>query len=1048
MYSLLRMKGEKLMYNKVDSSKGTVNMEQDIAKLWTEKDIIKKSFDSNQDGEFFTFYDGPPTANGKPHVGHILTRVMKDIIPRYKVMKGYKVIRKAGWDTHGLPVELEIEKKLGISGKEQIEDFGIEKFVTECKDSVFSYVSLWKRMSEQIGFWVDMDDPYVTYHDNYIESEWWALKQMWDKKLLYKGHKVMPYCPRCGTALSSHEVAQGYKDVKDLTATAKFKVKGEENKYILAWTTTPWTLPSNLALCINKAYTYCEVKVEDEIYILAKDLVEKVLGEKEHEIVKEFKGEELLGVEYEQLLPFAKVSGKAFVVIHGDYVTLSDGTGIVHIAPAYGEDDSFVAKKNGITFVNLVDTNGNFVEEVTPWAGKFVKKCDESIVKYLEDNNQLFSAHKHTHSYPHCWRCDTPLLYYPKDSWFVAMTQMRDKLLENNNKINWYPDNTRTGRFGKFLENVIDWCISRDRYWGTPLPIWECECGHRECIGSREELEQKATTDCKGIELHKPYVDGIKLKCPHCEKEMKRTHEVIDCWFDSGSMPFAQWHYPFENKETFEANFPAQFISEAVDQTRGWFYTLLAISTCIFDTNSFENCIVLGHVLDKKGIKMSKHKGNVVDPFEVLESQGADATRWHFYTASAPWLPTRFSIDDVSEAQRKFLGTLWNVYSFYVLYAEIDNFDPTKYADFVSDNIMDKWIISKLNTLIETVDDNLNTYKITQAALAIEDFTDELSNWYVRRNRSRYWSQELSNDKIGAYVTLYKVLTNLVKVASPFVPFMTEEIYQNLVVNLNNKAEESIHLCAWPEVNKEAINKDLEAEMDLAYTIVKLGRSARNAANIKNRQPLSEILISTKSLPEYYGDIVKEELNIKEVELGADLSKYVNFEIKPNLPVIGKLYGKLIPQIKKAISEKDQMELAQNIKNGGSETIQVNDIEIVLNNENLLVTMQGLDGYAFAGEGELGVVLDTSITPELQEEGHVREIISKIQNMRKDKGFEVADKIKLYVANNDMLLDVIKKFEETIKKETLTCEVIYNSEVDYSEIVINSEALNMTVEVI
>ena len=1035
------------MYNKVDSSKGTVNMEKDIASFWTENDIIKKSFDSNQDGEYFTFYDGPPTANGKPHVGHILTRVMKDIIPRYKVMKGYKVIRKAGWDTHGLPVELEIEKKLGISGKEQIEDFGIEKFVTECKESVFSYVSLWKKMSEQIGFWVDMDDPYVTYHDNYIESEWWALKQMWDKKLLYKGHKVMPYCPRCGTALSSHEVAQGYKDVKDLTATAKFKVKGEENKYILAWTTTPWTLPSNLALCINKAYTYCEVKVENEIYILAKDLVEKVLGEREYELVKQFKGEELLGVEYEQLLPFAKVSGKAFVVIHGDYVTLTDGTGIVHIAPAYGEDDSFVAKKNGITFVNLVDTNGNFVDEVTPWAGKFVKKCDESIVKYLEENNQLFSAHKHTHSYPHCWRCDTPLLYYPKDSWFVAMTQMRDKLLENNNKINWYPDNTRTGRFGKFLENVIDWCISRDRYWGTPLPIWECECGHRECIGSREELEEKATTDCTGIELHKPYVDAIKLKCPHCGKEMKRTHEVIDCWFDSGSMPFAQWHYPFENKETFEANFPAQFISEAVDQTRGWFYTLLAISTCIFDTNSFENCIVLGHVLDKKGLKMSKHKGNVVDPFEVLESQGADATRWHFYTASAPWLPTRFSVDDVGEAQRKFLGTLWNVYSFYVLYAEIDNFDPTKYADFVSDNVMDKWIISKLNTLIETVDDNLNTYKITQAALAIEDFTDELSNWYVRRNRARYWSQELSNDKIGAYVTLYKVLTNLVKVASPFVPFMTEEIYQNLVVNIDKNAAESIHLCTWPEVDKKAINKDLEKEMDLAYSLVKLGRSARNAANIKNRQPLSEILISTKSLPGYYGDIVKEELNIKEVELGADLSKYVNFEIKPNLPVIGKLYGKLIPQIKKAISEKDQMELAQKIKNGGSETIDVNGIEIVLTNENLLVTMQGLEGYAFAGEGELGVVLDTTITPELQEEGHVREIISKIQNMRKDKGFEVSDKIKLYVANNAMLLDVIKKFEETIKKETLTCEVIYNAEADYTETVINGEALNMTVEV-
>ncbi|OPJ64937.1 isoleucine--tRNA ligase [Clostridium chromiireducens] len=1036
------------MYNKVDSSKGTVNMEKDIAKLWKERDIIKKSFDSNQDGEYFTFYDGPPTANGRPHVGHILTRVMKDIIPRYKVMKGHRVLRKAGWDTHGLPVELEIEKKLGISGKEQIEDFGVENFIKECKDSVFSYVSLWEEMSHQIGFWVDMEDPYVTYHDDYIESEWWALKKLWDKGLLYKGHKVMPYCPRCGTALSSHEVAQGYKDVKDLTATAKFKVKGEENKYILAWTTTPWTLPSNLALCINKAYTYADVKVGEEVYVLAKDLIGTVLGDTEHEVIKEYKGEELLGTEYEQLLPFAKVEGKAFVVIHGDYVTLSDGTGIVHIAPAYGEDDSLVAKQNGITFVNLVDASGNFVEEVTPWAGKFVKKCDESICNYLEENNKLFNKHKHLHSYPHCWRCDTPLLYYPKDSWFVAMTQMRDKLLENNNKVNWYPDNIRTGRFGKFLENVIDWGISRDRYWGTPLPIWQCECGHRDCIGSRAELEEKATTDCKGIELHKPYVDGIKLKCSECGKEMSRTNEVIDCWFDSGSMPFAQWHYPFENKEKFEKNFPAQFISEAVDQTRGWFYTLMALSTCLFDTNPFENCIVLGHVLDKKGLKMSKSKGNVVDPFEVLNSQGADATRWHFYTASAPWLPTRFSVDDVAETQRKFLGTLWNVYSFYVLYAEIDNFDPTNYADFVSDNVMDKWIISKLNTLIETVDDGLNTYKITQAALAIEDFTDELSNWYVRRNRSRYWTQELTDDKIGAYVTLYKVLVNLVKVASPFVPFMTEEIYQNLVLNLDKNAPESIHLCTWPEVNKEAINEELEKEMDLAYTLVKLGRSARNAANIKNRQPLSELLISTKSLPEYYGDIVKEELNIKMVELGADLSKYVNFEIKPNLPVIGKMYGKLIPQIRKAISEKNQMELAQKIQNGGSETIVVNYIEIVLTNENLLVTMQGLEGYAFAGEGELGVVLDTTVTPELQEEGHVREIISKIQNMRKDKGFEVADRINLYVANNNMLIDIIRKFEETIKKETLTSEIIYNQETAYSETVINGEVLNMNVEVI
>ena len=1036
------------MYNKVDASKGTVSREKDIAKLWKEHDVIQKSFDSNKDGEHFTFFDGPPTANGKPHVGHILTRVMKDIIPRYKVMKGYQVLRKAGWDTHGLPVELEIEKKLGISGKEQIEDYGVEKFITECKDSVFSYVSLWEKMSEQIGYWVDMDDPYVTYHDNYIESEWWALKELWNKGLLYKGHKVMPYCPRCGTALSSHEVAQGYKDVKDLTATVKFKVAGEDNKYILAWTTTPWTLPSNLALCVNKAYTYCEVKVEDEVYILAKDLVEKVLGEREYEIIREFKGEELLGVKYEQLLPFAKVEGKAFEVIHGDYVTLTDGTGIVHIAPAYGEDDSLVARKNGITFINLVDASGKFVPEVTPWAGKFVKKCDESICKYLEEHNQLFDAHKHMHSYPHCWRCDTPLLYYPKDSWFVAMTQMRDKLLENNNKVNWYPDNIRTGRFGKFLENVIDWGISRDRYWGTPLPIWQCECGHKECIGSRAELEEKATTDCKGIELHKPYVDGIKLKCPECGKEMTRTHEVIDCWFDSGSMPFAQWHYPFENKEKFEANFPAQFISEAVDQTRGWFYTLMAISTCLFDTNPFENCIVLGHVLDKKGLKMSKSKGNVVDPFEVLESQGADATRWHFYTASAPWLPTRFSVDDVAETQRKFLGTLWNVYSFYVLYADIDKFDPTKYADFVSDNVMDKWITSKLNTLIKTVGENLDGYKITQAALAIEDFTDELSNWYVRRNRSRYWSQELTDDKIGAYVTLYRVLTNLVKIAAPFVPFMTEEIYQNLVVNLDKNAPESVHLCKWPEADESAINAELEKEMDLAYTLVKLGRSARNAANIKNRQPLSELLISTNVLPEYYGDIVKDELNIKNVELGADISKYVNFEIKPNLPVLGKAYGKLIPQIRKAISEKNQMELAQKIQNGGTEVIDVNGTEIELTNENLLVTMQGLEGYAFAGENHIGVVLDTTITPELKEEGHVREMISKIQNMRKEKGFEVADKIRLYVAGNDMLIDVIKKFEDNIKKETLTVEVVYGADADYTETTINGETLNMTVEVV
>ena len=1035
------------MYKKVELPQGFVGMEKEIANLWNARNVIKKNFDMNQDGEYFTFYDGPPTANGKPHIGHILTRVMKDIIPRYKVMKGYKVIRKAGWDTHGLPVELEIEKKLGISGKEQIEEYGVEKFVKECKESVFTYVSMWEKMTEQIGYWVDMENPYVTYHNPYIESVWWALKQMWDKGLLYEGHKVMPYCPRCGTALSSHEVAQGYKDVKDLTAIAKFKVADEDNKYILAWTTTPWTLPSNLALCINKAYTYIEAKVNDEILILAKDLAPKVLGE-DFEIVREFQGTELLGTKYEQLMPFGKVEGKAFEVIHGDYVTLSDGTGVVHIAPAYGEDDSLVAKANGITFINLVDKEGKFVEEVTPWAGKFVKKCDESICKWLEENNKLFKAEKHLHSYPHCWRCDTPLLYYPKESWFVAMTTLRDKLIENNNKINWYPDNIRTGRFGKFLENVIDWGISRDRYWGTPLPIWECECGHKECIGSIEELKNKGINVPEDIELHKPYIDAVHLNCPECGKEMERVKEVIDCWFDSGSMPFAQLHYPFENKELFEQNYPAQFISEAVDQTRGWFYTLLAISTAVFDRNPFENCIVLGHVLDKKGLKMSKSKGNVVDPFEVLGSEGADATRWHFYTASAPWLPTRFSTDDVSEAGRKFLSTLWNVYSFYVLYADLDKFNPTEYADFVSDNVMDKWIMSKLNTLVKDVDAKLNSYDITNAALAIEDFTDELSNWYVRRNRARYWSETLTDDKIGAYVTLYRVLTTLVKVAAPFVPFITEEIYQNLVVNLDPQAEESVHLCLWPEVDEKAIDKNLEAEMDLAYKIVKLGRSARNGANIKNRQPLSKMLVSTDSLPAYYGDIITDELNIKAVEFGADLSTHVNFEIKPNLPVLGRAYGKMIPQIRKEIGARNQMELAQTIQNGGVVTINIDGTEIELNKENLLVTMQGLEGYAFAGEGSTGVVLDTHISEELREEGHVREMISKIQNMRKESGFQVADKIKLYVADNEMLMNVIKKFADVIKRDTLTEEIVFGAEREYTETTINGEKLNMDVEVV
>lgn len=1033
------------MYKKIDISNGFVDMEKQVTDFWKARNVIKKNFEMNEDGEFFTFYDGPPTANGKPHVGHILTRVMKDIIPRFKVMKGYKVIRKAGWDTHGLPVELEIEKKLGISGKDQIETYGVENFVQDCKESVFSYVSMWEEMTNKIGYWVDMENPYVTYHNSYIESVWWALKQMWNKDLLYKGHKIMPYCPRCGTALSSHEVSQGYKDVKDLTAIAKFKVVGEENKYILAWTTTPWTLPSNVALCINKAYTYVEVKKEDEVYILAKDLVAKLLGE-ECEIVREFKGEELLGTEYEQLLPFAKVEGKGFYVVHGDYVTLSDGTGVVHIAPAYGEEDSLIGKKYDLPFVNLVNSKGEFEPEVTPWAGKFVKKCDDSIVKYLEENNKLFKAEKHMHSYPHCWRCDTPLLYYPTDSWFVRTTSLRDKLLENNNKINWYPDNIRTGRFGKFLENVIDWGISRNRYWGTPLPVWQCDCGHKECIGSIEELKEKGINVPENIELHKPYIDNVHLKCEKCGKEMTRYSEVIDCWFDSGSMPFAQLHYPFENKEVFEKNFPAQFISEAVDQTRGWFYTLLAISTAIFDTNPFENCIVLGHVLDKKGLKMSKSKGNVVAPNEVLDTVGADATRWHFYTASAPWLPTRFSKDDVADTQRKFLSTLWNVYSFYTLYADLDKFDATKYADFEATNVMDKWILSKLNTLIKVVETNLEEYKITQGALAIEEFVDGLSNWYVRRNRARYWTTELTEDKIGAYSTLYKVLVTLSKISAPFVPFMTEAIYQSLVVSLNENAPESIHLCTWPEYDASAVNVELEKEMDLAYSIVKMGRSARNTANIKNRQPLSEMRVSTDSLPEYYGDIIKEELNIKSVEFGADLSQYVNFEIKPNLPVLGKAYGKMIPGIRKEIGLRNQMDLASKIQSGEVEVINVDGTEIELNKENLLVTMQGLEGYAFAGEGSIGVVLDSTITEELREEGHLREVVSKIQNMRKENGFEVADRINLFISGNDLLEGVIKKFQETIKNDTLTDNIFVNEEKSYVETNINGEKLNMTVE--
>ena len=1050
------------MYKKVELPENSfAKMEQKVQESWKKNNIIKKNLDMNKGKRYFVFYDGPPTANGMPHVGHVETRVMKDIIPRYKVMKGYYVPRKAGWDTHGLPVELEIEKKLGISGKEQIEEYGVEKFVKECKDSVFQYVSAWEEMTNKTAYWVDMDNPYVTYHNDYIESVWWALKELWNKDLLYEGHKVMPYCPRCGTALSSHEVAQGYKDVKDLTCVAKFKVEEgqgfDKDTYILAWTTTPWTLPSNLALCLNKSYTYVLVKAnigtdeepKFENYILAKDLLEAVLKETPYDIVKEFKGEELLGTKYERLMPFAKVDGKAFVVIHGDYVNLEDGTGIVHIAPAYGEDDSLVSKQNGIAFVNLVDKSGKFVPEVEPWAGRFVRDCNEDICKWLAEENKLFSKEKHLHSYPHCWRCDTPLLYYPKESWFVKMSSLRDELVANNNKVHWYPDTIRTGRFGKFLENVIDWGISRDRYWGTPLPVWKCECGHTECIGSIEELKQKAVDCPEEIELHKPYIDNVHLKCPDCGKEMTRFKEVIDCWFDSGSMPYAQLHYPFENKDLFEKQFPAGFISEAIDQTRGWFYTLTALGTALFGKTPFENCIVLGHVLDGKGQKMSKSKKNGVDPMLLLNTVGADATRWHFYTCSAPWLPTRLSLENVQETQRGFLATLWNVYSFFVLYAEIDQFNPLKYADFKSENIMDRWIVSKLNTLVKSVDEKLDKYDITSAATELGEFVDELSNWYVRRNRERFWGSELNDDKIGAYVTLYKVLTTLIKVAAPFVPFMTDEIYQNIVLSIDSNAPESVHLCTWPEVDEKAIDTKLEEEMGLAYKIVKLGRSARNSVNIKNRQPLSEMLISAKNLPEYYSDVVKEELNVKQVVLGADMKDYVSFEIKPNLPVLGREYGKLIPQIRAKIAEFNQMDLAVKVQSGGTEYIEIDDTQIELSSENLLVTMHGKEGFAFAGEGEIGVALDTHITEELKEEGMLREVLSKVQNMRKDRGFEVLDRINLYVSNNKAVEEIVKKFEDTIKHDTLADSVVYNEErKSAEEVSINGEKVMFDVEVV
>ncbi len=1013
------------MYNKVSTDLSFVDREKEIVKFWKENDIFGKSMKNREGGENYTFYDGPPTANGKPHIGHVLTRVIKDLIPRYRTMKGYHVLRKAGWDTHGLPVELEVEKMLGISGKPQIEDYGIEDFVKKCKNSVFTYQSEWEEMSDRVGFWADMNDPYVTYHNNYIESVWWALKTIWDKDLLYKGHKIMPYCPRCGTSLSSHEVAQGYKDVKENSLIAKFKIKGATKEYILAWTTTPWTLPSNVALCVNPYEAYVKIAVGEEKYILAKALVEKVIKE-DYEVVEEYIGTDLVGTKYEALYSFkAPEDGQSCVVVADSYVTMEDGTGVVHIAPAFGEDDARVGRENNLGFLNLVNTQGNFIDEVEPWKGMFVKDVDKLVIRDLKEREQLFEVIPFEHSYPFCWRCDTPLLYYACDTWFIRMSAVRDRLLKNNNTVNWMPDNIKQGRFGNFLENVIDWGLSRSRYWGTPLPIWECSCGHRECIGSIQELKEKGLNVPEDIELHKPYVDEVHLKCEKCGKEMKRVSEVIDCWFDSGSMPFAQWHYPFENKELFEENFPADFISEAIDQTRGWFYTLMAISTLLFDKSPYKNVIVLGHVQDKNGQKMSKHKGNVVDPWDVLNKQGSDAARWYFYSNSAPWLPNRFFDEAVSESQRKFLGTLWNTYAFYVLYANIDEFDPTKYTlnkDTIS--VLDKWILSKLNKVITSVDNYLYEYKITEATRLITEFTDELSNWYVRRSRERFWAKDMTEDKINAYMTLYTVLVEFSKLCAPFIPFMTEQIYQNLVLSVDKNAPESVHLCDFPKANPDFNFPMIESEMDSIRKIVILGRAARNEANVKNRQPISTIYVQTKeNINPDYTAIILDELNVKEVKFTDNASEFISYNFKPQLKTMGPKYGKLVRPIFEAINALDGASVMATLNAGEMLKLSVEgtDAEIAL--EDVLVETLQKDGFVSGSDAGFTVVLDTNLTPELIEEGFVREILSKIQTMRKDSGLEVQDNIKIGFSGSEKILKIVEDNKEEISAQSLAVDI-------------------------
>ena len=1009
------------MYEKIDSSLSAVEREKKTEKFWSDSNVFEKSMNARSTDKTYTFYDGPPTANGKPHIGHVLTRVIKDMIPRYRTMKGYYVPRKAGWDTHGLPVELEVEKLLGLDGKEQIEQYGLEPFIDKCKESVWKYKGMWEDFSKTVGFWADMDEPYVTYHDDFIESEWWALKTIWEKGLLYKGFKIVPYCPRCGTPLSSHEVAQGYKDVKERSAIARFKVKGED-AYFLAWTTTPWTLPSNVALCVNPNESYVSVKSGEYTYIMAEALCSAVL-EEGFEIIARYSGKELEYKEYEPLFSFVQPDKKCWYVTCDTYVTLTDGTGIVHTAPAFGEDDAAVGRKYDLPFVQLVDAKGEMTKE-TLWAGMFCKDADKEVLKNLKERGLLFSAPVYEHSYPFCWRCDTPLIYYARDSWFIKMTDVREDLIKNNNTINWIPETVGKNRFGDWLENVQDWGISRNRYWGTPLNIWECSCGHRHSVGSIAELKSMSRNCPEGIELHRPYIDAVTIVCPKCGGEMKRVPEVIDCWFDSGSMPFAQHHYPFENKELFEKQFPAQFISEAVDQTRGWFYSLLAISTLIFNKAPYENVIVLGHVQDENGQKMSKSKGNAVDPFDALATYGADAIRWYFYSNSAPWLPNRFHGKAVMEGQRKYLSTFWNTYAFFVLYANIDEFDATKYTlEFEKLSVMDKWLLSKLNTLVQTVDGSLENYKIPEAARALQEFVDELSNWYVRRSRERFWQKGMNQDKINAYMTLYTALVTVAKVSAPMTPFMSEDIYRNLVCTIDKTAPISVHMCGFPEANTDYINSTLENEMEAVLQIVTLGRAARNNSAIKNRQPLSKVYVQTAAkLDKMFADIIIDELNIKEIEFVDDTSMFTTYGFKPQLKLLGAKYGKQLGEIRNALACVDGASAMAELKTVGVMTLKLQDSEIKLSEEELLIDVSQKAGCAVASDRGVTVVLDTNLTPELLEEGFVREIISKIQSMRKDSGFEVLDNIRIYAVGNNKIKQIITDNKDEISENTLADE--------------------------